>query len=74
MDEGEKTIEQIPAEVREAIRAELDADAADHRGHVPEGAWAVLNNGACPEKAGASAGVMSSLQRHRPSTSLRLSN
>ncbi|GAA2101381.1 MULTISPECIES: hypothetical protein [Brevibacterium] len=38
--------EPIPAEVREAIRAELEADAAEYRDHVPEGEWTKPNNGA----------------------------
>lgn len=34
---------QIPDEVRDAIRAELDADTAEYRDQVPEGAWVKPN-------------------------------
>lgn len=40
--------DQIPADVRDAIRAELDADTAEYRDDVPEGDWTKPHRGPSP--------------------------
>jgi hypothetical protein len=40
--------DRIPAEARDAIRAELDADTVEYRENIPEGEWTKPNRGPSP--------------------------
>lgn len=40
--------DRIPAEARDAVHAELDADTADYRDDLPEGEWTKPNRGPSP--------------------------
>lgn len=40
--------DRIPQEARDAIRAELEADAVEYRDEVPEGEWVRRNRGPSP--------------------------
>lgn len=40
--------DRIPAEARDAIQAELEADTAEYRDEVPDGEWTKPNRGPSP--------------------------